>query len=183
MPPRPSGAQPQYHVRYLKRFPIGTKYPDIVNEVEKFTKRPDIQPNLLVIDGTGVGRAVTDLFHQRQSHFIPVQITGGNRVTKSGGYVNVPKRDLVSTVKVLLQTDRLKIAEGLPEAELLVEEMLNFQVKISTAGHDTYGAGREGTHDDLVLSVCLACWAGEKKLLPKGLRNPRPSNGRKGLYR
>jgi hypothetical protein len=29
------------------------------------------------------------------------------------------------------------------------------------AGRDTYGAWREGAHDDLVLSVALACRAGE----------------------
>lgn len=36
---------------------------------------------------------------------------------------------------------------------------LSFQVKITDAGNDTYGAWRDGTHDDLVLAVALACWA------------------------
>jgi hypothetical protein len=30
-----------------------------------------------------------------------------------------------------------------------------------TRGHDQHGAWREGTHDDLVLAVALACWYGE----------------------
>ncbi len=38
----------------------------------------------------------------------------------------------------------------LPEAALLVQELLNFQVKITAAGNDTYRAWREGQHDDLV---------------------------------
>ena len=29
--------------------------------------------------------------------------------------------------------------------------------------HDTYEAWREGQHDDLVLSLALACWCGERK--------------------
>ncbi len=29
--------------------------------------------------------------------------------------------------------------------------------------HDSYGAWREGTHDDLVLAVALALWAGERQ--------------------
>jgi hypothetical protein len=35
------------------------------------------------------------------------------------------------------------------------------KINISTA-HDSYEAWREGDHDDLVLSVALACWAGER---------------------
>lgn len=86
---------------------------------------------------------------------------------------------LVSTIQVLLQTKRLKIAPALPEAQTLVEEMTNFQVRISQAGHDSYGAWwREGSHDDLLLAVALACWAAEKKLLPQGLHWPRVSTGR-----
>jgi hypothetical protein len=52
----------------------------------------------------------------------------------------------------------LKVARNLPEAELLARELLNFQVKITATAHDTYGAWREGTHDDLVLAVALVCW-------------------------
>jgi hypothetical protein len=35
------------------------------------------------------------------------------------------------------------------------------KINISTA-HDSYEAWREGDHDDLVLSVALARWAGER---------------------
>jgi hypothetical protein len=59
------------------------------------------------------------------------------------------------------ETWRLKIAEALPGAETLVKEMLDFQVWITVAGHDVYGAWREGTHDDLVLTVALASWWAE----------------------
>jgi len=49
------------------------------------------------------------------------------------------------------------------------------------AGHDSYGAWREGAHDDLLLSVALACWAAEKRFLPKGLLWPRVSTGRRRI--
>jgi hypothetical protein len=60
--------------------------------------------------------------------------------------------------------------------------MTNFQVKISQTGHDSYGAWREGTHDDLLLAVALACWAAEKKASPKGLRWLRVKTGRRPFY-
>jgi hypothetical protein len=176
------GAFPDYHVRSLKRFALGTSYPVIVDQIQKAAKHPAINPSLLLVDNTGVGIAVSDLLRQAQIYFLPITITGGDKVTRDGKSVRVPKRDLVSSLQVLFQTKRLKIAKGLAEAQILVEELLNFQVKISVTGHDSYGAWREGTHDDLLLALALCCWAGERKLLPKGLRWPRPSSGRKSLY-
>ncbi len=70
----------------------------------------------------------------------------------------VPKRDLVAIVQVCLQNNRLKIAEQLKDAATLARELQNFQVKISDSAHDSYGAWRTGTHDDLVLAASLALW-------------------------
>ncbi len=89
-------------------------------------------------------------------------ITGGEAATREPGGYRVPKRDLVGALQVLLQQERLHVAQGLPEAATLVRELLDFRVKLSDAGHDSYGAWREGTHDDLVLAVALAVWRAEK---------------------
>lgn len=179
---RTPGVFPQYHIRSLRRFDIGTSYPAIVSRVRAAIDNPTIYPNLLLIDNTGVGRAISDLFRQKGMHFYPITITGGGKSNTDGRSVNVPKRDLVSTIQVLLQTKRLKIPTQLSESKNLLEEMKNFQVKISSSGHDSYGAWREGTHDDLLLSVALACWAAEKKTLPKGLIWPRIRTGRPLLH-
>ena len=40
----------------------------------------------------------------------------------------------------------------------LLREMAAVQVRITPTGHEEYGAWREGTHDDLVFAVSLACW-------------------------
>jgi hypothetical protein len=47
--------------------------------------------------------------------------------------------------------------------------MLNFKQTINPiTAHDSYSAWREADHDDLVLSVAMACWFGERepKLVP-----------------
>jgi hypothetical protein len=170
-----------YHIRSLKRFDLGLSYPSIVRQIRLAVENEAIKPNLLLIDNTGVGRAVADLFRQDGLHFYPITITGADKVNIESGSVRVPKRDLVSSIQVLLQTKRLKISSLLPEAQVLLEEMTNFQVKISQTGHDSYGAWREGTHDDLLLSVALACWAAERKALPEGLRWPRARTRRRPL--
>jgi hypothetical protein len=62
---------------------------------------------------------------------------------------------------VLLQGRRLTVAKSLPFAEALVEELQNFQVKVTEAAHETFGALGDGYHDDLVLAIMLAAWAAE----------------------
>ncbi|MFI5165536.1 MAG: hypothetical protein ACHQQS_02865 [Thermoanaerobaculales bacterium] len=169
------GAQ-HYAVRYLRRFDLGTPYPTVVSEVRALTLTPQLRGCHVVADATGVGRPVLDMLDQARMNPTAVTITGGDTVTSEDGHFRVPKRDLVSTVQVLLQSGRLKIASALPEAETLVKELLNFQVKITANAHDVYGAWREGTHDDLVLAVALACWWGEHspgrawlKLIERGI--------------
>jgi hypothetical protein len=159
-----NGQQPRYQARHLQRYELGTSYPTIVASVgELLKKEPLSKANpSLVIDATGVGQPVVDMFVQAElpCEIIAVTITGGFEPKRDGNSFNVPKRDLVSAIQVALQTDRLKIAPALPEAGTLVKELENFQVKITENAHDTYGAWREGTHDDLVLAVALPLWYG-----------------------
>ncbi len=154
-----------FHCRHLHRWKLRTSYPAIVAESVAVANDPklrgrDRQP-VLAVDATGVGAPVIDLFKRATLHakLEPVQIVGGATVSKEHGLNRVPKRDLVSVVQVALQNGRLRIAEKLPDVVTLTKELQNFQVKITDAGNDTYGAWREGTHDDLVLAVALALWS------------------------
>ncbi len=173
MPPKPEIGEPvdpdrlpTYHVRELGRFDLGTAYPTMVAYVAGLARRaPLAGSTVMAVDQTGVGRPVVDLLRRERMQlmgFYPVTITGGNKATSEGGSWHVPKRDLVSVVKVLQQSKRLKVAPQLPHAKTLVDELLAFQVKITDAANDTYGAWREGAHDDLVLATALACWTGER---------------------
>lgn len=147
----------QFQVRHLQRYKLGTSYPVIVADVGKvMATLPD---SILVVDNTGVGRPVVDLFRQARLNLIAVTITGGDTAAFDSGSWRVPKRDLVGALAVKFQTGTLKIAEALPEAKTLVDELLNFKVKINLkTAHDSYEAWREGIHDDLVLSVAMAVW-------------------------
>jgi hypothetical protein len=166
----PPEAKPVYHFRYLERVKLGTSYPEQVAHVKSLMEQPPLKGNVtLALDYTGVGRPVLDMFRAARipCPLFGISIHGGEAVTwdEVDKYlVRVPKRDLVAVVQVLLQSERLKIAEALSEAKTLVKELLNFRVKIdSVTAHDSYSAWREGQHDDLVLAVALACWIAEKK--------------------
>jgi hypothetical protein len=153
--------KPEYHVRKVERFKLGTPYPAIVTRIEEIMAKKTMKGSVLVVDATGVGRAVVDLFRNRGLHPKAITITGGDAVSRdcSSDEYRVPKRDLISNLQVLFQEGKLKIAEQIPEAQLLIQELLNFKVKINvTTGHDSYEALREGVHDDFVLAAALACW-------------------------
>lgn len=153
-----------YHLRHLERFRLGTPYPAVVERVRELMRTEILAGRTsLVVDATGVGAPVVDLLRQTCDAVNSITITGGDAVGRDGSDYRVPKRDLASTVQVLLQTGRLRIAPALPEAETLMKELLNFRVKITQQGHDTYGVWRDGDHDDLVLAVALACWFAEQR--------------------
>lgn len=160
VPPTSSAAPPEIHVRHLERIKLGTPYPAIVDYVGGLLRRPPLAGNVeLVVDATGVGRPVVDMFLAVGIELTAVTITSGNTASHDGANNwRVPKRDLVVGMQVLLQEKRLRLAAALPERETLVRELLAFKVKIdAVTAHDSYNA-REGAHDDLVLAAALACW-------------------------
>jgi hypothetical protein len=169
----PQEAEPRYEVAGLKRWELGTPYPAIVEGVAGILAKPPLLAahTSLIVDQTGVGAPVVDSFEVAGLRPLPLLITAGSQVVSDGAGWHVPKRDLVSVLQVLLQGERLKIAAALPHAGTLRTELLNFKVKVTLAGNDTYGAGsewREGMHDDLVLALALACWVGERGQSPAG---------------
>jgi hypothetical protein len=165
MVPGPDRRPVVYHIRHLERPPRGTQYPAVVTRVRKLLATPPLSRGTpLVIDKTGVGMAVVDLFVAAGVRPHAITITGGDEVIRDGIYhTKVPKRELVGNLVAVFQTGRLQIAAGLVEEETLVEELANFKVKVNVAtGHDRYEGWREGIHDDLVLAVALAVWHGER---------------------
>lgn len=149
----------------IKRYPLGTPYPAIVASVQEMLAQPTLRDAALVVDATGVGRPVVDMFRADGCTPTPVMITGGTHAHRDdNGYWLVPKKELVSAVQVGLQTGTLKIARSLERAQMLAQELTQFQTKITTAANDIYGAWREGQHDDMVLALALALWYAPRRI-------------------
>jgi hypothetical protein len=167
-----------YHVRHLERV-RDVPYPSIVSKTTEIMRSPALAGRAtLVIDQTGCGRPVFDMFKVARLKPIGVQIHGGDSTAHEGDTWRVPKRDLVGSLQVLFQSSRLKISTKLPLASVLQAELLNFKVKIDPrTAHDNYSSWRETSHDDLLLSVALAAWWAETaapKPMPQ-LVIPRPA--------
>ena len=121
----------------------------MVTAIGSMLKTPPIrlQATPLVVDATGDGAPVVDMFRQAGLGPTPVTITAGFTVKRDderGGFM-VPKRDLVTTKAVLLEQRRLLIPPSLPLADLLTRELQAFKRKVTPVGSDSYAAGLGGS--------------------------------------
>ncbi len=84
------GFREELRLRHLERLALRTPYPDIVEHVVALLRREELHPwevdrrrskrqthPTLVVDNTGVGAPVTDLFTKKKVKFVGVTITGG----------------------------------------------------------------------------------------------------------
>ena len=107
-------------VRHLERLPLGMSYPAVVQHVADLLARPPLcghenqAPAELVIDETGVGRAVGDIFLHAGLKPKRVSITTGNETTWAGGdRWHVAKAILISNVDAMLHMGTLRFAAAL----------------------------------------------------------------------
>jgi hypothetical protein len=157
--------QEHIDVRHLERLPLGMAYPAVVQHVANLLIRPplcgddDFPAAELVIDETGVGRAVGDIFEAAGMRPKRVTITAGTEATSGHGLnrYHVAKTILISQLDAALHIGRLRFASALADAAAMAEELKDFRRKVSDAGRSSYAA-RTGSHDDLVLSVAIANW-------------------------
>jgi hypothetical protein len=176
-----------YTVEHLERLPLETPFPRVLERSLHLFRHHAIQgregavrgsrhrpPPVFVLDATaGIG-GLKDAWEAAggptdHDRFFPVTIHGGEATNWSDGYHRVPKRDLASLLGRLMEAElrpgvrRLQFAAGLPLLDVLIGELQNFSAKINiNTGHTAFEAWREGQHDDLVLALALALWAGER---------------------
>jgi len=145
-----------FQVGYLERIPLGTSYPAIAHHVRRlYSGLPSTTE--VVLDATGLGGPVFEIFVGIGISPIGVMITAGTAQTEDGKFLHVPKMLLISRLQALLHEGRLKIQNSLPEAAVLMGELLDYRIQYTAAGHMTFNA-REGRHDDLVLALAIACY-------------------------
>lgn len=155
-----------YVLRYVKRYPLKTNYDLMVNDIVSTITGRGIQgESVFVLDYSGVGRPVFDLFTHTGLSPIGVTIVGGqtSRWTAAAS-ANVAKREIVSCLQVVFQNKRFKIPSDLPLLSEVKKEFLNFKAmaKRRTSGVKFEARGA-GIHDDIVMSIGVALWYVEGK--------------------
>jgi hypothetical protein len=181
-----------YQVRHAKRF-IGERYTRIIKDLAKvvsdITRPMGRDEILLTADLTAVGssfwkpvgtaldealRGKPGLVADPHVKVVGFKITNaqGDFTRMSDGAYAVPRQDLMSLARVLLEEGRLRIAKDLDLADVLRKELLEMRMKVkeNRLMEDVW---REGQFDDLSLAVLLGAWSAEKYWTPES----RPTDG------
>ncbi len=142
-------AQPRARAVLVERF-RGLPYTQAVDRVvDHLAPFRDL---LLLVDSTGVGRAVVDILRLKAPwlRLVPVHLHGGEQIRRAPDGLHIPKRTLAQPLRALLAAGRLEIPPG-----PLADELRHFHIKLDArTGHDRYEASTG--HDDLVVAASLA---------------------------
>jgi hypothetical protein len=150
--------QRELRLVHIERFRLRTGVRDLVARVSQLCQHPHLAHNTqLLIDATSQPMVV-QLFRDAKLpvNLIPVTITSGEKVVVSGSERSVPKKLLVSCLETVFERDILKIAAALGQADLMQDELRQFERWSGRGGKLKFGAG--AGHDDLVMALAMAVW-------------------------
>ena len=148
-----------YSVRHLERLPLGMDYPAQVAYIGELLRREPLsnEKTQLIIDHSGVGRPVFDIFVKAGLRPRGLVITAGQDAKRTDTGWSVSKLQLISRLQAELHQGRLRISDKLTDAPALLRDLQDFRVSFSSTGNAIFGA-RVGKHDDLVLALAIAVW-------------------------
>ena len=142
-----------FWIRAVELVPLGTRYQNVTARVaERFNQASELGATDLVFDETGA-RGVGDMIRAVVPDAYAVVLSGGesdNRITAHRW--SVSKANMVSALLAAIETNDLKIADGLTDMDAFTAHLTDLRRKISSLGHMTFNA-REGAHDDYVTAA------------------------------
>ena len=123
----------QFNVRHLERLPLQTRYGDVVRYVANLLAKPPLcstenkRAADLVVDASGVGMGVCDMFSEAGMRPIKIVITAGGEVATCTGLDkwNISKHALITQLDAMLSHDKrpLRFASALTEREAMKDEL------------------------------------------------------------
>lgn len=140
--------QLRFVLRHVETFPLGTHYFEIVRRIRNLVHGAG-PLKTLVVDASGVGAPIVEAFRAVRlgASLIPITITGSGHphADPHGGYL-VPRRDLISNLRIMMERGLLKIPPSIHAKDALIKELIH--LKDHQVNH----------HDDLAISLTLAAW-------------------------
>lgn len=141
----------------------GVNYPDVVSHLITVMNKPAIAGRcVLSIDGTAIGRVVSDILFERGVKHQAIQMTAGQDWSRKGRYINVSKTLLVETLSVLFSSRDLTFAHGLPLRKEIEEDLATFSLTTTAAGNQVITQSRTGAgHGDLGIALAISAFASQ----------------------
>jgi hypothetical protein len=157
-----------FNLRHAERFHLGLPYTTIVHRIGHLVQSltgsicgawPVSTGHLcnpyktLVVDASGVGAPVVEMLRKANLGItiLPIVITSGQDAHPGPGKTfYVPRRDLITCLRIVLERQTLKIPTQINDGETLTTELLNL-------------SDRSGSkHDDLAIATALALYHATK---------------------
>ena len=153
-------------LRHLERLPLDVNYPKTAARISKLLETKEIKDEEkcggaeVLLDLTGSGRAIVELFERAEIQPISVRIIGAGMSEEKAqsGEWRIPKVELIGALRVLYEAERLKTAKGLDLVPELLNEFRNFKMRPPRIDPNDPESWREGQSDDLIFAVALAAW-------------------------
>lgn len=149
-------------VVYADKFK-GVSYVAVVDHLIKLRNaKPFGGKSELVIDGTSIGRVVSDMLDEQGISHTAVQMTGGSDWTRKGRYVNASKTLMIENLAVLFASGELKFAHDLPLRQEIEEDLATFTTQTTTAGNTIITQSRNASgHGDLGIGLIIGGFASQ----------------------
>lgn len=148
---------------YADRF-RGVSYVDVCDHLIRLRNAPPFGgKSELVIDGTSLGRVVSDMLWDEGVDHHAVQMTGGQSWKKQGArYVNAGKTFMIENLSVLFASGDFTFAHDLPLRKEIEEDLASFSLQTTAAGNQIITQSRSaGGHGDLGISVIVGAFASQ----------------------
>lgn len=149
-------------VVYADKF-RGVSYVDVVDHLIKLRNAaPFGGKSELVIDGTSIGRVVSDMLWEQNVPHSAVQMTGGQEWRRSGRYVNASKTLMIENLAVLFASGDLKFAHDLLLRKEIAEDLAIFTTQTTAAGNQIITQSRNASgHGDLGIGLIVGAFASQ----------------------
>lgn len=151
---------PRWRLVRLRPWELNTDYGQIISDCLAMKTL-----NFFLIDATGA-KPFVDWFRREalnknwQTRIVPINITTSamrEAAQREHGYWSVPKAEIVNSLIVMEHKGFLALDREARIVKQLFKQLGTFQMRITKSAHQTFGA-RGGHHDDLVMSLGMACW-------------------------
>ncbi|QPM89118.1 hypothetical protein [Pseudooceanicola algae] len=157
-------------VVYADRF-RGVSYVDVVDHLIRLRNAPPFGgKSELAIDGTSIGRVVSDMLWEQGVDHKAIQMTGGQDWSRKGRYVNAGKTFMIENLAVLFAAGELTFAHNLPLRQEIEEDLSSFTTQTTAAGNQIITQSRNASgHGDTGIALIVAAFASQY-LAPQGIK-------------
>jgi hypothetical protein len=148
---------------YADRF-RGVSYVDVVDHLIRLMNAPPFSgKSELSIDGTSIGRVVSDMLWDQGVDHEAIQMTGGQDWRKaSARYVNAGKTFMIENLAVLFASGDIKFAHDLPLRQEIEEDLASFTLTTTAAQNQIITQSRSTAgHGDLGIALIVGAFASQ----------------------